>query len=217
MKLLSVLAVLLLFQNGYGQDYRFFINGKALAGPTSPENQYGKSFTVGAGFYFFKKHSLSTDYVYFNNNYEHESQNSNGYYENNGTYNVNYRRYLIFSYRYKFTEYFDYFHPYVSTFMKLGKEDRLFDNGIDPRETTPLNYSAHINEYGLVVGAKADFSSTSRMGLDFSLGVVNARHYIHYGKKHSAWNNGDFVFKYKDSFWTPNIRLNLYINIFELN
>jgi hypothetical protein len=122
----------------------------------------------------------------------------------------------IFSYRYKFTEYFDYFHPYISVFMKLGKEDRLFDNGIDPRETTPLNYSADINEYGLVVGAKADFSSTSRMGLDFSFGFVNAHHYIHYGNKYSPWNNGEFVFNYKDSFWKPNIRLNLYINLIKL-
>jgi hypothetical protein len=100
--------------------------------------------------------------------------------------------------------------------MKLGKEDRLFDNGIDPRETTPLNYSADINEYGLVVGAKADFSSTSRMGLDFSFGFVNAHHYIHYGNKYSPWNNGEFVFNYKDSFWKPNIRLNLYINLIKL-
>ena len=220
MKLLFCL-IIFVCQTSYSQYnnkvyYRFFINGKALAGPTSTENKYGKSFTVGAGFSFFKQHSLSADYVYFNNNYEHESISSNGYYENNGTYNVNYRKYLIFSYRFIFLKKYEFFHPYVSTFMKLGKEDRLYDNGIVPRETTPLNYSADINEYGLVIGAKADFFRSNRMGLDFSFGLVNAYHFIHYGLKHTPGNYGEPVVNFKDSFWTPNIRLNLYFNLFEV-
>jgi hypothetical protein len=224
MKLFLSLVLCFVCLLGYSQSfnfrpthYRFFINGKALAGPTSTENKFGKSFTVGAGVYFFKNHSLSTDYVYFNNNYEHESLSASGYYENNGTYDVSYRRYLIFNYRYQFLQKSDFFHPYLSVFMKLGKESRLFDDGIEPRETTELNYSADINEYGAVIGAKIDFSTTSRMGLDFSFGLVNAQHYIHYGKKHSPWNNGEYVYSYNDSFWKPNIRLNLYVNLFELN
>lgn len=60
MKLFVSILFLALNLNLYSQytrdnkvHYRFFINGKALAGPISTENKYGKSFTIGAGVYFF--------------------------------------------------------------------------------------------------------------------------------------------------------------------
>lgn len=223
MKIKILLITLFISVLSYGQyqkytrkHYRLFINGKALAGPTSTENKYGKSITIGAGITFLKDHSLSTDYVFFENNYEHESLSPAGYYNNNGTYDVTYRKYLIFSYRYIFAKKTPGIYPYFGAFMKLGKENRLFDDGIIPRESTPLNYRADINEYGVVIGFKLNFGSNERVGLDFNVGAVNAYHYILYGKKHSPWNNGEYVTNYLDSFWKPNIRLNLYFNLFKI-
>ena len=112
MKNLALFIVLLNSTLTYGQyedednKFQFSIRGKALAGPTSPENKTGQMVTTGIELKFLNFHSIGADYVYFRNAYEHESLSPSGYYNNNGEFDVTVRRYLILDYRIYLKRYF---------------------------------------------------------------------------------------------------------------
>ncbi len=180
------------------------LRGKILAGPTSNENQFGKIWTLGAEFRFFNHHSIGADWVSFHNEYQHESLSAAGYYENDGTFNVKERTYLLIDYRYYITRLLSPIMPYFNVLTKIGHHNEWYDDGQSSGKNIPYKYSAEFNEYGLAVGSHFGFNNT-RMGFDVSLGAIRSYRSVKYGNP--------YVQHYD---WKFHMRVNFYFNLFKI-
>lgn len=179
--------------------FSFALRGKALAGPTGPENMYGRMFTIGTEYRVMGKHSVGIDWINFRNSHEDETLNTAGYYENAGTFNYVHRKYFLIDYRMYLYESkkFEYNHaPYINLLLKTGKQFEWYYDGTGTKDNIPWNYYGLFNEVGLAVGMRL---GGKYFGADLSLGFLRAYHTAKYGTPYN----------YPGTF-KPHVRVNLF-------
>ena len=114
------------------------VRGKLYAGPTSTENRYGRMWTIGGEARFFNHHSIGVDYVNYYMSYSRESYSVQaGYYENDGTFDIRDRNYVLIDYRYYFTWLRSPVMPYLNVLTKFGRQNEWFYDGVGPNVNIP--------------------------------------------------------------------------------
>ena len=163
------IILFIIYHNVYGQNdsiqnnnFKYSIRGKALAGPTSPEDDMAATYTIGNEF-LYKRHSLGIDFTSFRFNHETDDIKDNPLFDNFVR-----RRYFLIDYKFLIKKN-HWGNVYFNLYDKIGRYKEWYKVFND---YTNLNYLNNItingifNDPGIGLGVKKYWG---KFGLDISL------------------------------------------------